>query len=276
MTAATLRDARRGRPWRPAPALKLSIAFHVAALAMLVVVPTAWPWIVGALLVNHALLTSAGLWPRSTLLGPNLTRLPDAAVARREIALTFDDGPDPAVTPRVLDLLDRHGAKASFFCIGERATQHPELVREIVRRGHSVENHSQRHAITFSFSGVSAFRREIEAAQTALADITGRVPQFFRAPAGLRNPLLDPVLARTGLTLVSWSRRGYDAVHGNGESVLERMTRCLAAGDILVLHDGSPARSADGTPVVLSVLPALLERIAAAGLRPVTLTQAMQ
>ena len=90
-----------------------------------------WPWALGALVVNHAIITTAGLLPRTTLLGPNLTRLPDAAAARREVAITIDDGPDPDTTPHVLDLLDAAGAKASFFCIGWRARENPALCREM-------------------------------------------------------------------------------------------------------------------------------------------------
>ena len=120
------------------PLLKASGALHLGAAAAVVAAPAAWPWALGAVALNHALVAATGLWPRSTWLGPNLLRLPDAAAARREIALTIDDGPDPEVTPAVLDLLDAAGARATFFCIAAQAEAHPQLCREIVRRGHSV------------------------------------------------------------------------------------------------------------------------------------------
>jgi peptidoglycan/xylan/chitin deacetylase (PgdA/CDA1 family) len=219
-------------------------------------------------------ISLAALWPRGRWLGPNLTRLPAAAALRREIALTFDDGPDPLITPQVLDLLDRHGAKASFFCIGEKAAAHPEIITAIVRRGHCVENHTNRHPLAFAFYGMSALRREIEAAQTVIAGVAGRAPHFFRAPAGFRSPLLDPVLARCRLQYVSWTRRGYDAVRRDPAQILRRLTQGLAAGDVLVLHDGTRARTAEGMPVVLAVLPALLEHIAERGLKCVALADA--
>ena len=125
--------------WTPSPLLSASAAVHGAAALGTLAVPAAWPWAAGALVANHALLAGAGLWPSSHLLGPNLTRLPAAAAQRREIALTIDDGPDPEVTPRVLDLLDTAHVKASFFCIGRIAQQHPALCRAIVARGHRVE-----------------------------------------------------------------------------------------------------------------------------------------
>lgn len=105
-------------PWPPA--IRASAAWHAAAVGAGVLVPGAWPWALGAIVLNHALITAAGLTPRSRLLGPNVTRLPAAAIARREVAITIDDGPEPAVTPRVLDLLDAHGQRATFFCIAER------------------------------------------------------------------------------------------------------------------------------------------------------------
>ena len=97
-----------------------SLGVHAGALAAVLARPSLWPWAVGAVLADHALLTAAGLTPRSALLGPNWTRLPDPAAGRRQVAITLDDGPDPRITPRVLDLLDERHARATFFCIGER------------------------------------------------------------------------------------------------------------------------------------------------------------
>jgi peptidoglycan/xylan/chitin deacetylase (PgdA/CDA1 family) len=250
-----------------------SAGLHAIGIAALAAVPAAWPLVAGGLVANHAVLAGAGLVPRSRLLGPNLTRLPDAAAARGEIALTFDDGPDPEVTPRVLDLLDAHGARATFFCVGQHAAGSPALVREIVARGHAVENHTERHATAFGWYGPARLRGEIEAAQHTLAALAGRAPAFFRAPFGMRSPLLDPVLARLGLRLVSWTRRGYDTRDGDDTRVLARLARGLAAGDILVLHDGVATGRRLASPTVLRLLPGLLARVREAGLRCVTLRE---
>ena len=256
--------------------LKASIACHAGVGLAVAAQPGLWPWALGALAGNHALITATGLWPRSTWLGANLHRLPAAAAARGEVAITIDDGPDPAVTPGVLDQLDAAGARATFFSIAAQAAQHPALCREIVRRGHAVENHTQRHSHHFSMLGPRGFAREITQAQDTLAQITGRAPQFFRAPAGLRNPFLGPVLQRQGLQLVSWTRRGFDTVRTDPAEVLARLTRGLGAADILLLHDGNAARTASGRPVVLEVLPGLLRSIAHLGLGTVTLEQALR
>jgi peptidoglycan/xylan/chitin deacetylase (PgdA/CDA1 family) len=261
--------------WTPSPFLRTSAAVHGAAALGALAVPAAWPWALGAVLANHAVLAAAGLLPRATLLGPNLIRLPQAATQRREIALTIDDGPDPAVTPRVLDLLDAAGVQASFFCIGRLALQHPALCREIVRRGHRVENHGHGHSNAFSLFGPGAMRRDIALAQATLGDITGQAPRFFRATAGLRNPFLDPVLHGLDLQLATWTRRAYDTRTGDPARVLQRLTRHLGPGDIVLLHDGHSARTPAGGPVILDVLPRLLQTIAERGLRPVTLTQAL-
>jgi peptidoglycan/xylan/chitin deacetylase (PgdA/CDA1 family) len=211
------------------------------------------------------------MWPRSRLLGPNWTALPVAAAARNEIAITIDDGPDPEVTPKVLDILDRHGARATFFCVGSKAEAHPELCREIVRRGHAVENHSASHAWHFALLGLRGMRREVAAAQQTLQAATGQTPLFFRAPAGIRNPFVDAVLCQNGLQLVSWTRRSFDTREQDPRVALRRLTRGLGRGDILLLHDGGAARTAAGRPVILEVLPALLAAADRAGLKPVTL-----
>ena len=260
--------------WTPRPLIVLSALFHCAALLALALEPQHWRAVVLALVGNHLLLGLIGLWPTSRLIDSNLVRLPAAAARRGEVSLTFDDGPDPKVTPQVLDLLDQHGAKASFFFVATRAAAHPELVREVVRRGHSVENHSYNHTHTFAARGWGATRRDIERSQALLTGLSGRPPRFFRAPAGLRNPLLDPLLARAGLRYASWTRRGYDAVRGDAAGVLRRLSRNLAAGDVLLLHDGYGARTAQGQPVVLAVLPPLLSELAGSGLNSVPLPAA--
>ena len=262
-------------PWRPALLVKASAVCHVGAGVTLAALPAEWPWALGAVALNHAVITANGLLPRSNWLGDNIVRLPEASALRREVSVTLDDGPDPEVTPKVLDVLDAHHAQATFFCIAENARKYPGLCREIVARGHSVQNHTQRHSHNFSFLGMGGFAREIGRAQQTLADITGQTPRFFRAPAGLRNPFLAPVLQRMELQLVSWTRRGFDTVQRQPLRVFERLTRGLAAGDIVLLHDGNAARTPNGQPVVLQVLPELLKRFGQQGLRAVTLQDAI-
>jgi len=259
------------RRWNPPAFLTATVGVHVAAVAAVVIDRNSWPWALGAVVANHGLLTGAGLWPRSKLLGPNWTSLPREVAARGEVAVTIDDGPDPEVTPRVLDLLDAHRARATFFCIGELVERHPALAKEIVRRGHCVENHSHRHLNHFSVLGPRGMRQEIVRAQEAIAAVTGELPRFFRAPAGLRNPFLDQVLNRLDLRLASWTRRGFDTLNRQAHVVLDTLTRGARGGDILLLHDGHAGHTPSGGVLILEVLPQLLANLASAGLTPVTL-----
>jgi len=264
-----------GAKWRPTPLASGSAALHLAAVAAVMMRPHSWPWALGAVAADHLVLATVGLWPRSTLLGSNWTRLPQAAASTGCVAITIDDGPDPDITPRVLAVLEEHNAKATFFCIGRQVQRYAELAREIVSRGHAVENHSQRHLHNFSLMGPRGLADEIGRAQESITGVTGIRPLFFRAPAGLRNPFLDPVLARLDLQLASWTRRGFDTVRRDAASVLDKLTRNLGGGDILLLHDGHAARNRSGQPIVLEVLPRLLGAVAAARLRPVTLRSAL-
>ena len=262
--------------WRPSAAISASVALHAGAAAAVLARPQLWPWALSAVVADHLALTAAGLWPRSRLLGPNWTHLP--APADRSLpgrfALTIDDGPDPEITPRVLALLEAHRARATFFCVGRNIERHPQLAREIVQRGHGIENHTFHHPLNFALLGPKRMAREIQRTQESIARITGEVAQFFRAPAGLRNPFLEPVLVQARLRLVSWTRRGFDTVNRDPQAVLGKLTHGMRAGDIVLLHDGHAARTQAGVPVILEVLPGLLRSAKAAALEPVTLRTA--
>ena len=262
-------------PWRPSLFLRLSAALHGLALLAMLAWPSQWPVWLGWVVANHVILATAGMWPRSRLLGSNLTRLPPEAAARGEVALTFDDGPDPLVTPQVLAQLDAAGARATFFCVGDQLRRHPDLARDIVRRGHHIENHTDTHPNLFAAMGWRRMAQQVAGGQAAVEAVTGRAPRFFRAVAGLRNPWLDPILARQGLRLAAWTRRGYDTRTGDAEAVYQRLTRGLAAGDVLLMHDGHAARTPSGQPVVLAVLPRVLAALQAQGLRCVPLADAV-
>jgi peptidoglycan/xylan/chitin deacetylase (PgdA/CDA1 family) len=267
-------SAPRASRWRRSAFWKASAALHAGAGLGVAVAPAGWPLAAGAVAANHLALALAGMIPRSSLLGPNLTRLP-ADAAAGVAALSFYGGPDPEITPAVLDRLAAHGARASSFCVGSRVERHPRLTREIRDRGHQVENHSYRHWHAFGFLGPKQLRDEVARAQDAVERAAGRRPELFRAPAGIRNLFLDPVLEQLGLRLVSWTRRGYDTVSQSPQRVAARLCERLRAGDILVLHDGPPVRSARGPAVVLEALSRLLDAIGSRGLRSVPIAEAV-
>lgn len=264
------RSRTRGGRW-----IGRTLPLHGLLALLAVARPRRWRWWLLAAAGLQAPLILGSLRPRSDLLGPNLRRLPPRARARRHVALTFDDGPDPEVTPRVLDLLDGAGAGATFFCIGERVRRHPALARDIVARGHRVENHTDRHRHDFAFLGPGGQHREVGRAQSTLARVCSTAPALFRPPAGFRNPFTESVLRHHGLGLVSWTRRGLDAVDRDPRRVYRRLATGLSAGDILLLHDGA-SRGWRGSPPVLDVLPRLLATLSRRALEPVTLAVALE
>ena len=268
-------DSFHATDWSMPPLLRATVGVHALAAGTALAAPHAWPWLLGGLALNHALVTSAVFRPRNDWLGPNVSHLGATAAARGEVALTFDDGPDPAVTPALLDLLDACGMRASFFCIASRVQAHPGLARRIAERGHSVENHTLSHSYAFALRGLRAIERDLAQAQAVLADATGQRPTCFRPPVGLRNPFLDPVLSRLGLRLVSWTRRGVDTRDADPARVAQRLLRGLAGGDILLLHDGRTAGATTAGALVLDVLPRVAARLREAGLRTVSLPQAL-
>ena len=221
----------------------------------------------------HVAVGYAFVHPRARLFGANLSRLP---TREKVIGLTFDDGPHPEITPRVLDLLKARGVRATFFLVGREAERHPEIARRVAAEGHLVGNHTFAHSYLFWAWGRGRQAEDVARAQEAIRGATGVVCRFFRAPVGLKNFLLDGVLRRTGLALVSWEvrfldrparRRGAPPDRGRLE---RRLRRRLRPGAILALHDGHD-RKPEGNPAVLDALPPLLDAIAALGYRSVRL-----
>lgn len=178
---------------------------------------------------------------------------------QREVWLTIDDGPDPDDTPRILALLAAHGARATFFLIGENAAAHPDLVQAILAGGHEVANHTQTHpAGSFWCAGPGRVRREIDAALAALHE-AGASPIRFRPPAGIKNLWLAAVLRSRELTCVGWSARGLERRPGGVAAIVARVLHGLAPGSILLLHEGPRIPPAVRVAAIQRVLERLQE-----------------
>jgi peptidoglycan-N-acetylglucosamine deacetylase len=162
---------------------------------------------------------------------------------QRIVALTFDDGPDPATTPLLLDLLAAHGVRATFFVIGRRAKAHPALIRMILDGGHTVGNHSFSHDTLVAFKGVQMVEAEIAASQRVLSGL-GVTPLVYRPPVGITYPLLGRVLPGLGLTAVTFSCLARDGGNRSIGRLAERILRRVRPDDIIMLHEGLPLRSA--------------------------------
>jgi peptidoglycan/xylan/chitin deacetylase (PgdA/CDA1 family) len=207
----------------------------LAPIALIVLWPHAPLAGIGVLALSHALLLYPVLRPNVQWLGPVITRF---ETAEKEVWLTIDDGPS-AATPSVLDLFDRYQVKATFFVKGVLAERHPSIVQDLVRRGHTVGNHSQTHPSgTFWCLLPGRVASEIDSCNDALRTITGLMPRWFRAPVGMKNPAVHPALARRGMRLIGWTVRAFDAVLTDPEAIVARILPHLRPGAIIVLHEG--------------------------------------
>ncbi len=197
------------------------------------------------------------LVPRCTLFCQMISRLPPGSA---RALLTIDDGPHPVHTPAILDILDRHQMKAVFFLIGERAAQHPHLVREIVARGHEIGNHTQTHPARFFWALRPArLWHEIATCQQTLSAICpDHAPRFFRPPAGHHNMFLSVITRALGLKLLMWNARGFDGVSTNLPKITNRIRQRLKPGAIVLIHEA--------TPVAVEVAEAVAAMITTAGL----------
>ena len=157
------------------------------------------------------------------------------------VALTFDDGPDPEVTPRLLDLLARHAVKATFFVTGINTERHPELIRAILAHGHTLGNHSYHHSPFLMTNGRHTLQREIETAQ-ALFRQFGVVPLAFRPPVGITSPNLWGILSNLGLSCINFSCRVGDMGNRRIQNLAKRLLNKVRPGDIVLLHDVRPPK----------------------------------
>jgi peptidoglycan/xylan/chitin deacetylase (PgdA/CDA1 family) len=216
------------------------------------------------------LLADGVVRPASSVIVPTISAAPPNG--GRRVALTFDDGPDPVWTPRIADLLDAAGARATFFCVGRHVEAHPDIARRLVGGGHELGNHSFAHPRTLNFRFAAAMEREVLRGETALRAVTGELGRpLYRPPVGLRNPSLARVAARLGLRVVTWSLHSRDTFATDAAALAARVLARVRPGDIVLLHDGSDRPGADRR-VTLTALPAILEGLRARDLEPVTVS----
>ena len=192
----------------------------------------------GILAISHALVLYPTLRPNVQWLGPVVTHFTST---EKEVWLTVDDGPT-ADTMEVLDLFDSRGVKATFFVKGTLAEGRPEMIQEMLRRGHTVANHSWSHPSgTFWCLPPARIAEQIQRCNDILRNITGTAPTFFRAPVGTKNPAVHPALNRRGMMLIGWSARAFDTKTNDPERVVRRIMPGIAPGAIVLLHQGRRA-----------------------------------
>lgn len=234
-------SARRPRAVKRAARWRAFLQWSPLPIAIaLMVVGHAW-WGLGIMLGTSLFMGYAILSPTTRLFGKVVRNLKEADGRNEGVWITIDDGPDADTTPKLLEILEREGAVATFFVIGMRAEKNVELIRDIVRRGHQLGNHTQTHpASRFWSSGGRTMWAELSYCQSTLHNICGVVPTWFRAPVGHYNFQTHPVAKELGLRIASWSSRGFDAVRKDVSKILASIERDLKPGAVVLLHDVRP------------------------------------
>lgn len=195
-------------------------------------------WIIGlSLLIICTVLFYASYSIRS---GVYLKAFCGVKTERKIVSLTFDDGPDPLHTPRVLDILKKYNVSATFFCIGEKAQAHPALIQRIVREGHLAGNHSWAHTAYFPLLCREKMYGELVKTQVLLEELTGQPVTLFRPPFGVTNPVVAAVTKKLALKVVGWNIRSFDTRGERTEKIIKRITRQLKPGAVVLLHDRLP------------------------------------
>ncbi len=224
-------------------------------------------WVVVAVVVGILLRTVGVLFPRLGMFGSVLSRVRGSGL---RLALTFDDGPDPHTTRQILKILRDESCVATFFVVGEKVVEHPEVLREMVADGHGLGLHGFHHDRLHSLQPARFAARDILEVRAAVEAACGVRPKWFRPPLGHASPATFRAAEETGVQLVLWSARGLDGIRSaEPRSVLRRLERGLAPGGIVMLHDAS--EKGDFVPVSVTVLSDVIRAARARGLTWVTL-----
>lgn len=185
------------------------------------------------------------------------TRSVNSIADKKNIVLTFDDGPNEKFTSAILDILNKNNVKASFFCIGKHIATHHSLTERIHKEGHDLFNHSYYHDFGFDMKGSTGMAEEIRKTNKEIEAVTGGSNIYFRPPYGVTNPNLAHAISLTGMRSVGWSIRSFDTREKSAERLLNRIKNKIKGGDIILLHDHGC-----GT---IEMLPALIKFITESG-----------
>lgn len=186
----------------------------------------------------------------SSVIGANWFIRSRNRLKNHAIAITFDDGPDPVVTPLVLSVLKEKNVPATFFLIGEKAEKYPHLVRQILAEGHQIGNHSYSHSYRLGFFSTNRLREDLQRCNRILEEISGEKVRLFRPPFGVTNPRYSRALASLALVSVGWSLRSYDTVIGSSAKLLAKLVSGVRGGQIVLMHDTLP-QTAEALPSFL-------------------------
>jgi peptidoglycan-N-acetylglucosamine deacetylase len=252
--------------------LYIATAAGFALLARTLIQGPVPVWVSVIALLGYAAIVLLGVfWPQLGMYGHVLWHGPEQA----EVVLTFDDGPHPEHTMRVLDRLDAAGVQATFFVIGRKVRAHPQVALQIMKRGHKIGVHGDQHDRWMTLRTTKRITEDLTRCIEAVEQATGVRPRLFRPPVGLVSPRVAQAADRLNLQMVLWSVRGKDGVASSrADRIVARVTRGVRPGAIVMLHDA--AERDDRTPLADKVLPRVLDAISARGLKIVALDQWMR
>lgn len=231
----------------------LNLAAMAWALGSLFAGPPPWPWTLLAVSLYIACFMCGVLFLRLQVFVDAVLRGPAGAEG---VALTFDDGPDPVWTRRTLDALDAAGTKGTFFVIGKKAEANPDVIAEILARGHTVGLHSYGHDRLFAMRGPGTWRRDLKRGMRVLEKLTGQRPTLFRPPIGHTNPHVARVLRELRLRVIGWDVGARDGITADPGVVAARVLARATHGSIILLHDA--AERGDREPAGVLALPSIL------------------
>jgi peptidoglycan/xylan/chitin deacetylase (PgdA/CDA1 family) len=212
------------------PALLTGMGALTAAAVLLLLGPL---WSCIPLILYIVSCTVAPFFPRWGYFLPLISR---GDSTRRLVALTFDDGPDPVMTPLALSILRQRGIKATFFVTGRQTVKHPDLLQEIIKDGHTVGNHSYDHDVLLMFRSSRRLAQEIDRLQEALSSF-GICPLVFRPPVGITNPRLGPILHQRKMSCVNFDCRAFDCGNRRIKGLSGKLLKKVRMGSILLIHD---------------------------------------
>ena len=229
--------------------------------------------IAAAATAGTGLITAAAVGvfhPRAMVFGPGVWRGPTQGSS---VALTFDDGPHPLYTARIAEILDAHGARGTFFCIGREVDRFASLARELHLAGHELANHTYQHSTGVDLFVSSRLIADLARCQETLFQVTGSTIRYYRPAVGIRNPVVHKAARRLGLTIVTWTHSARDGVFALTAKRVQRLTSQVRPGSIVALHDGAGQQRSELREQTVRNLPLLLRQLGALGLRLRTLSE---
>lgn len=235
----------------------------------------------GSVLVGVVIFLLLSVWIGSGIFLVSIPFFSSRAITRVRtdkplVALTFDDGPDPVYTGRILEVLAAHGARATFFVTAANAEKHPDVVRAVVAGGHEIANHSTDHRHLLSLLPYKRQYEDIRTAQRIIERVSGRPPRLYRPPMGYKTPDTFRAAERIGLIICGWDVKGLDTVITNPDRISVLVVSRARRGSVILLHDSGSLEGKSDRSATVRALPRIIAGLAKKGLHPASLSDLME